>query len=81
MAKRLIKSVAHAIRHFRKAQGLSQEELADKACLDRTYISGVERATRNITLESLDQIIFALEVTPANFFDFATKEPSSDLHN
>ncbi|MCB1660903.1 MAG: helix-turn-helix transcriptional regulator, partial [Pseudomonadales bacterium] len=50
MQKTLVKATAAAIKHFRKAKFLSQEELANKAQLDRTYISGVERGVRNITL-------------------------------
>ena len=47
---------------------MSQEILADKADLDRTYISGIERGVRNITLDSLEQIINALDVDIASFF-------------
>jgi len=69
MEKRLVGAVAYAIRHFRKEHDLSQEGLADKAGLDRTYISGVERGVRNITLDSLEMIIDALDVTPYAFFN------------
>ena len=72
MQSNLIEHVAIAIRHFRKDLGLSQEELADKASLDRTYISGVERGVRNITLDSLEQIIIALGINNKVFFDFVT---------
>lgn len=81
MQKSLVESIASTIRHFRKAKGLSQEELADKAFLDRTYISGVERGVRNITLGSLEQIIKALNLTNTEFFSVATRETNSDLHN
>ena len=74
MNKSLVGSVASAIRYFRKFNGLSQEGLANKSGLDRTYISGVERGVRNITLESLERIIKALGLTNAEFFYFATKE-------
>jgi transcriptional regulator with XRE-family HTH domain len=62
MEKKLLASVAYTIRHYRKLAELSQEALADKADLDRTYISGIERGVRNITLDSLEQIIYALDV-------------------
>ena len=81
MRKSLVVSVAHAIRHFRKETQLSQEELAEKAGLDRTYISGVERGVRNITLESLEQIIFALGVDYACFFNYAATEANDGIHN
>jgi transcriptional regulator with XRE-family HTH domain len=66
--KKLVQAVAATVRHFRKNSNLSQEELAAKADLDRTYISGVERGVRNITLDSLEQIINALEVDIKTFF-------------
>jgi len=43
---------------------MSQEELAKKARLHRTYIGGIERGERNITLDSLQVIAVALNVTP-----------------
>lgn len=81
MQKTLVDSIALAIRHFRKAQNLSQEELADRSGLDRTYISGVERGVRNITLESLEQIIKSLHLTSSEFFAFATQENNNDISN
>jgi transcriptional regulator with XRE-family HTH domain len=81
MPKTLVESTAAAVKHFRKKKLLSQEELADKAQLDRTYISGVERGVRNITLESLEQIITALDVSTVEFFHLVTKESDSDLSN
>lgn len=54
--------VAAAIRRHREAAGISQEELADRAGLHRTYISLVERARRNLTVDALDRIAAGLEV-------------------
>ena len=56
------------IAKIRKEKGLSQEALAEKANLDRTYISGIERGVRNITLKSLDKIISALDMSHERFF-------------
>lgn len=50
------------VKQFRLARGLSQEELADLAGVHRTYIGMVERAEKNITLESADKIAVALAV-------------------
>ncbi|MCK4348013.1 MAG: helix-turn-helix transcriptional regulator [Thermoplasmatales archaeon] len=69
MAKQLVNGVASTIKNLRKSSNISQEELADKAGLDRTYISGVERGVRNITLESLESIIYALEISLPAFLD------------
>lgn len=56
------------IRKYRKKLGLSQEDLADKARLHRTYIGGVERGERNITLDSMQQIANALGIKVADLF-------------
>lgn len=51
-----------AIRAERQAQGLSQEALADKANIDRSYMGGVERGEHNIAVMSLLKIAVALQV-------------------
>lgn len=50
------------VREYRKKKGLSQEELAFKADLHRTYIGMIERAEKNITLLNIEKIANALEV-------------------
>ena len=50
------------VRKTRKEKGLSQEELAHKADLHRTYIGMIERAEKNITLLNIEKIANALEV-------------------
>lgn len=50
------------VREIRKEKGLSQEELAHKADLHRTYIGMIERAEKNITLINIEKIANALEV-------------------
>ena len=49
-----------AVRRHRELLRLSQEELAARAGIDRTYISGVERGVRNPTLELMQRIAKAL---------------------
>ena len=48
--------------------GLSQEKLALKAEIDRTYLAGAEQGKRNISLKSLEKIIVALDVSFEMFF-------------
>jgi transcriptional regulator with XRE-family HTH domain len=55
--------LADAIRKRRAAAGMSQEELADRAELHRTYISLVERMKRNLTVDALDRIASGLGVS------------------
>lgn len=53
----------------RQALGLSQEELAHRAKLDRTYISSLERCKYGVTIDVLASIATQLEVTPAKLLD------------
>lgn len=56
------------LRELRIERGLSQEELGLLADLDRTYISGIERGTRNVGLINVFRIAKALNVPPAALF-------------
>ena len=51
------------LRSLRKARGYSQEGFAALSDMDRTYISGVERGVRNITLKNLEIIACTLELS------------------
>lgn len=51
------------VRKLRTAQGLSQEAFADLCGLDRTYISGIERGKRNVSLRNIDVIADALGIS------------------
>ncbi len=51
------------IKNIRNDLNLSQEQLADKCGLHRTYVGAVERGERNITLSSLEAIASALSVS------------------
>lgn len=51
-----------AVRRHRELLRLSQEDLADRSGLDRTYISGVERGIRNPTLQVMQRLADALGV-------------------
>jgi CheY-like chemotaxis protein/DNA-binding Xre family transcriptional regulator len=54
------------VRSLRFRRGLSQEELAGRADLHRTYIAGVEGGARNVTLKSIEKLALALEVSIAD---------------
>ncbi|NGQ94517.1 helix-turn-helix transcriptional regulator [Brevibacillus sp. SYP-B805] len=56
------------IRELRARSGMSQEMLAYRTGLDRTYISGVERGERNISLVNIEKIAAALQVSVAYLF-------------
>ncbi len=54
-----------AVKRFRNQLGISQEKLAERAGLDRTYICHVERGGRNVSLSTIDKLARALEVSIA----------------
>jgi transcriptional regulator with XRE-family HTH domain len=54
--------VGPSIRILRERAGISQEELAGRAGLDRTYVSGIERGRRNPSVKSLQRVADALDV-------------------
>ncbi len=58
------------IRDLRSAQGYTQETFATQCGLHRTYIAGIESGNRNITLESMEKIADALQVSLAELFQF-----------
>ena len=57
------------LRRLRMAAGLSQEALADKCDLHRTYIGAVERSERNVTLKTIGKIAVALNVDPLDLLE------------
>ena len=57
------------VRTYRKEKGISQEELAFRSELHRTYIGMIERAEKNITLKNIEKIANGLEISITNLFE------------
>ena len=64
----VLKKFGETIRRLRKERNLSQEELADRAELHRTYIGMIERAEKNITLINIEKLSNALDVDISKLF-------------
>lgn len=62
--------VGKRIKYLRNQIGVSQEELADKAGIDRTYITSVECGKRNVSIVNIEKIANALDVTLSKLFEF-----------
>lgn len=78
MAKKdVLKAFGDRVREIRLYKGLSQEELARIAQIDRTYVGGVERGERNVGIKNVWRIADALEISAAELF---RESPSNGGH-
>jgi transcriptional regulator with XRE-family HTH domain len=58
----ILLKIGHKIKYLREKEMMSQEALAFKAEIDRTYISSVENGRRNLSIKTLERIAIALNV-------------------
>lgn len=63
------------IRRRRKTQGMSQEELADRAGMHRTYLGAIERAEQNVSIDNIERVAVALGCAP---YDLLQRSPQAD---
>jgi|TARA_B100001964_G_scaffold240081_1_gene309091 transcriptional regulator with XRE-family HTH domain len=63
------KLFGNKVKQFRLELGISQEELAFRSGLHRTYISDLERGNRNVSLETIQKIANALNISIDKLFD------------
>ena len=64
------KKVGKRIKELRNKLGISQEELAFRSEIHRTYIASLEVGKRNVSIETLEKVVNALEVSMSEFFKF-----------
>ena len=64
------------VRQLRTERGWSQEELADRATLHRTYIGSIERGEQNISLVNIERLAATLDVSLAELFAPFTDKPA-----
>lgn len=57
-------ALGNNLRRLRRERGLSQEAFAEKAGIHRTYVGGIERGDRNVTLETVERIADAFDLDP-----------------
>lgn len=69
MEKEILTEFGKKVREERFRLRLSQEELANRAGVHRTYIGMIERAEKNITLKNIEKIAKALDINIAEFFN------------
>ena len=71
-SKALQRTFGEAVRLLRQKEGISQEDLADRAGLHRTYISLLERGLRNPSFTVITQLATALNTTPGDLVHAAS---------
>lgn len=67
--KEILEVFGDTLRAYRSRAGLSQEKLAAKAGLDRTYVGGVERGERNVALVNIVRLAETLGIRPAQLLE------------
>jgi transcriptional regulator with XRE-family HTH domain len=72
--KNLNASLGAAIKNLRTAAGISQEELADRASIHRTYVSQLERGLKSPTIQMIFQLANALKTTPSEILRTVEKD-------
>ncbi|MGZ9051308.1 MAG: helix-turn-helix domain-containing protein [Rhodoplanes sp.] len=65
---RLRETVATNLRRLRQAKNMSQEELADRASINRNYVGMLEREQHAATIDMLEKLAIVLEADPVEFF-------------
>jgi len=73
---RLRAVVARNLRRFRQASGLTQEELADRAGINRNYVGMLEREENSATVDMLEKIAEVLGIDPVEFLASDDQRPS-----
>lgn len=68
MPEKIRVAYGKAVRTIRQDKKISQEELADLCGLHRTYISDIELGKRNVSLENIDKIAYALQMKKSEIF-------------
>jgi transcriptional regulator with XRE-family HTH domain len=66
--------VARNLRRLRRSKGLSQEELADRAGINRNYVGMLEREENSATVDMLEKLADVLNVDPIEFFKRPSRE-------
>jgi transcriptional regulator with XRE-family HTH domain len=77
MEGELQRALGQNLRDYRKKRGLSQEAFADVLGVHRTYVGGLERGERNVSLKALERYAERLSVEPTTLLD----QPRGDERN
>lgn len=76
-----LQAIGKNLRSLRRERSLSQEDLADKAGLHRTYIGSLERGERNVAIGNLFALASALDVTVTELIGGSVPCPDPSVHD
>ena len=74
MKEDLLREFGNRVKQLRLGKNLSQEKLSQICDIDRTYISGVERGIRNVSLLNIARLAKALDVSPSELLNFGSSD-------
>ncbi len=74
----LQRAVGRNLRAYREAQGLSQEAFADVLGVHRTYMGGVERGERNLTLKTVERLAGRIDIDPLALLGQGTQQADGE---
>lgn len=74
MESQLLSCFGNTVRRLRTEKGFSQESFADVCGLHRTYISDIELGKRNVSLENIERVSNALEISISQLFEEVERE-------
>ena len=72
----VVQLLGRNVRLHRKLRGLTQEELAHRAEMERSYVSDLERGERNPSVRALGRLAAALKIEPKELLDQKGADPS-----
>lgn len=75
----LLKAFSRSVRELREKQGISQEELADRSGLHRTYISNLERAEVNVSLKNIKKLAHGLGISMTSLVDHVERKSAKRI--
>lgn len=70
----VVQLLGENVRYYRKLKGMTQEQLAADAGMERSYVSDLERGTRSPSVMALGRLVAALDLVPSKLLEEVPQE-------